>query len=57
LQLLALALAQPAAELHELEAKYPTAALVTRAFRGRSWHLIKPGTAELVGLVRPWTIT
>ena len=53
LQLLALELAQPAGELHELEAKYPTAALVTLAFPGAAWHLIGPGTAELVGVVRP----
>jgi phosphohistidine phosphatase len=53
LQLLALELARPAVELRGLEAKYPTAALVTLAFPGPSWHLIEPGTAELVGVVRP----
>ena len=53
LQLLALGLAQPVAALHELEAKYPTAALVTLSFRGSSWRLIEPGTARLVGFVRP----
>jgi phosphohistidine phosphatase len=53
LQLLALELAQPAAELRELEAKYPTAALVTLAFPGPSWHMLESGTAEFLGLVRP----
>jgi phosphohistidine phosphatase len=53
LQLLALDLARPAAERDELEEKFPTAALVTLAVRSASWHLLEPGTAELVGFVRP----
>jgi phosphohistidine phosphatase len=53
LQLLALELAQPAGELHELDVKYPTAALVTLAFPGAAWRLLEPGAAELVGVVRP----
>ena len=53
LQQLALALARPAPELDELEAKYPTAALVTLAFPGPSWRDLDRGTAELVGFVRP----
>jgi phosphohistidine phosphatase len=53
LQLLALELAKPVAELRELEAKYPTAALVTLAFPAPSWHMLDSGTGEFVGLVRP----
>jgi phosphohistidine phosphatase len=53
LQQLALELAQPAAEVHELQAKFPTAALVTLAFPARTWRLLEPDTAELVGFVRP----
>ncbi len=53
MQLLALELAQPGAELQELEAKYPTAALATLAFPGPSWRSIEPGAMELVGVVRP----
>jgi phosphohistidine phosphatase len=53
LQLLALDLARPAAERDELAEKFPTAALVTLAFRSASWRLLEPGTAELVGFVRP----
>jgi phosphohistidine phosphatase len=53
LQLLALDLARPGAELRELEAKYPTAALATLAFPGPSWAALQSGAAQLVGLVRP----
>ena len=53
LQQLALDLAEPAAEVQELQAKFPTAALVTLAFSARTWRLIEPATAELVGFVRP----
>ncbi|MGH2945214.1 MAG: phosphohistidine phosphatase SixA [Solirubrobacteraceae bacterium] len=53
LQQLALALARPAPELDELEAKYPTAALVTLAFPGPSWRDLDRDTADLVGFVRP----
>lgn len=53
LQLLALDLARRGAELRELEAKYPTAALLTLAFSGPGWAALEPGAAELVGFVRP----
>ena len=53
LQELALNLARPAANVQELRAKYPTAALVMLAVTAPSWHLIEPGTAEVVGFVRP----
>ena len=52
LQQLALDLARPAAQVQELEAKYPTAALATLALRA-PWRRIEPGTAELVGFARP----
>jgi phosphohistidine phosphatase len=53
LQLLALELARPGPDLSELEIKYPTAALLTLAFPGRSWHEFEPGVAELIDFVRP----
>ena len=53
MQMLALALALPSAAARELEAKYPTAALATLAFPGASWNELEPGTAELVGFLRP----
>ena len=53
LQLLALELAASGAELRELEAKYPTGALLTLAFGGPRWAVLEPGAAELVGFVRP----
>jgi phosphohistidine phosphatase len=53
LQRLALELARPAPALHELEAKYPTAALATLVLQGPTWHDLDRGTAELVGFVRP----
>jgi phosphohistidine phosphatase len=53
LQELALALARPGPELSELEAKYPTAALLTLVFPGPSWHEFEPGVAELTDFVRP----
>jgi phosphohistidine phosphatase len=53
LQQLALDLARPTADVSELAAKYPTAALVTLAVPARSWRVIEPATAELVGFVRP----
>jgi phosphohistidine phosphatase len=37
----------------ELEAKFPTAAIATLSFTGRDWAALGPGTAELVGFVRP----
>jgi len=57
LQLLALDLAQPSVERDALAAKFPTAALVTLAFPGPSWRLIEPGTARIVGFVRPRDLT
>jgi phosphohistidine phosphatase len=53
LQQLALDLAEPAAEVQELQEKFPTAALVTLAFPAGTWRLIEPGSGELVGFVRP----
>ena len=53
IQLLALELARPGAGARELEEKYPTAALVTLAFPDASWEALGPGSAELVGFVRP----
>jgi phosphohistidine phosphatase len=53
LQELALDLVGPAADVRELRAKYPTAALVTLAFGAPSWRLIEPGTGNLAGFVRP----
>ena len=53
LQQLALDLARPTADVGELAAKYPTAALVTLAVPALRWRLIEPATAELVGFVRP----
>ena len=52
LQQLALDLARPAAQVQELEAKFPTAALATLALPA-PWRRIEPGTAELVGFARP----
>jgi phosphohistidine phosphatase len=48
IQLLALDLCRNA---RELEGKYPTAALATLAFP--AWDTLAPGTAELIGFVRP----
>ena len=53
LQRLALELAQPAPEMRELEAKYPTAGLAILAFDRPSWDELDRGTAELVAFVRP----
>ena len=53
LRLLALELARSGSQLRELEAKYPTAALLTLAFGGPGWAVLEPGAAELVGFVRP----
>lgn len=52
LQQLALDLARPGRERHELEEKYPTAALASLAFAG-GWHDLGAGTAQLVAFVRP----
>ena len=53
LQDLVLALAAPAPARDEVAAKFPTAALATFAFAGRSWRDLAPGGAELVAYVRP----
>jgi phosphohistidine phosphatase len=51
LQELALELAHTGPELHELAAKFPTAALATLELP--DWRTIRPGTGDLVGFVRP----
>jgi phosphohistidine phosphatase len=53
LQDLALELAEPSADVDELRAKFPTAALATFAHSAPSWRLLAPDTAELIGFVRP----
>jgi phosphohistidine phosphatase len=53
MQELALGLARRSDAVRELEAKYPTAALVTLAVDAASWHEIDRDTAELVAFVRP----
>ena len=53
MQELALDLARPGPERHELAARYPTAALATLAFPGTAWRALDRGTADLVGFVRP----
>jgi phosphohistidine phosphatase len=52
-QELALNLAGEAPQSGRLAAKYPTAALATFAYAGTSWHDLSPGTADLIGFVRP----
>jgi hypothetical protein len=39
--------------LHERDAKFPTAALATFAFRGRDWAALDRGARELIDFVRP----
>ena len=51
MQELALLLARAEPHVRELEVKFPTAALATVAIRG--WSSLGPGTAELIGFVRP----
>jgi phosphohistidine phosphatase len=53
LQELAVGLASPADAQRELEAKFPTAALVTLAVPRASWRALDWGTAKLVDFVRP----
>ena len=53
LQELALLLARDGPGVRELEAKFPTGALATLAFRGAEWVVLDPGTAELIDFVRP----
>jgi phosphohistidine phosphatase len=52
LEELALLLASQGPKRRQLEEKFPTGALVTLAFRG-PWAGLEPGTAELIGFVRP----
>ena len=49
---LARRLAGRGADLERLRGKFPTAALATLSFEG-SWQGLEPGTAELVGFVKP----
>jgi phosphohistidine phosphatase len=53
IQQLALRLARPGPELQPLEQKFPTAALATLALPRPDWRTLEPGTAELIGFVRP----
>ena len=53
LEQLALLLARPGSTVQELEAKFPTGALATLAFRGSGWPALDHGTAELIGFIRP----
>ena len=55
LQELALELAHTGSELHELAAKFPTAALATLELP--HWRTVRPGTGDLVGFVRPRDLT
>ena len=53
LEQLALLLARRGSAVQELEAKFPTGALATFAFRGSGWAALDHGTAELIGFIRP----
>jgi phosphohistidine phosphatase len=53
LQELAVLLARHGPAARELEAKFPTGALATLAFPGRSWDALDRGTAELIDFIRP----
>jgi phosphohistidine phosphatase len=50
---LALLLARHGSAIQELEAKFPTGALATLAFRGPGWDALDRGTAELIEFIRP----
>jgi phosphohistidine phosphatase len=50
---LALLLACHGSTVRELEAKFPTGALATLAFRGPGWAALDHGTAELIEFIRP----
>jgi phosphohistidine phosphatase len=50
---LALLLARHGSKVRELEAKFPTGALATLAFRGPGWAALDRGTAELIEFIRP----
>ncbi len=53
LEQLALLLARRGSTVQELEAKFPTGALSTLAFRGSGWAALDHGTADLIGFIRP----
>ncbi len=53
LEQLALLLARRGSTVQELEAKFPTGALATLAFRGSGWAALDHGTADLIGFIRP----
>lgn len=53
IQQLALVLARHGSAAHELDAKFPTAALATLAFRARGWDALDRGAAALIDFVRP----
>jgi phosphohistidine phosphatase len=53
LEELALLLARRGSRVQELEAKFPTGALATLAFRGPGWAALDRGTAELIEFIRP----
>jgi phosphohistidine phosphatase len=53
LEQLALLLARHGPKLGELEAKFPTGALATLAFRGPDWTAIDRDMAELIEFIRP----
>jgi phosphohistidine phosphatase len=53
LEQLALLLARHGSRLQELDAKFPTGALATLAFRGPGWSALDRGTADLIAFIRP----
>jgi phosphohistidine phosphatase len=53
LEQLALLLARYGSKVHELEAKFPTGALATLAFRGPGWAALDYGKTELIEFIRP----
>ncbi len=53
LEQLVLLLARRGSTVQELEAKFPTGALATLAFRGSGWAALDHGTAELIEFIRP----
>ena len=53
LEQLALLLARQGSARQELEAKFPTGALATLAFRASGWGALDRGTAELIEFIRP----
>lgn len=50
---MALLLARHGSTRSELEAKFPTGALATLAFRGPGWAALDHGTTELIECIRP----